>query len=744
MHLIYLDNNASTPVDPVVAEAMKPYLTEIFGNPSSSHPYGSQAKQAIEKARKQVAQMINAHPDEIVFTSGGTESNNYAIKGIALVNRYKGNHILTSAVEHPSVLEVCRYLEKHGFLITLLPVNSEGCVIVSEVEKYITPSTILISVMHANNETGAIQPVNEIGTIARKHRIPFHTDAAQSCGKIRVDVEEMKADLLTIAGHKLYAPKGIGALYIRRGIQLEKLIHGADHEQNLRAGTENVASVVGLGKAAELAVEYTRESPDPHPFKRDTSALRDLLFTSLQSEIPEMLMNGPVEGRLPNTLSVSFPGIEAGQLLSNMPEIAASAGAACHAGSVTVSSVLQAMKIPEFHAMGTIRFSLGRTTTKEEITAAVPMIVKAFRKLSGNEEIKNFHPEGEEIKLTHYSPSLGCACKIEPLVLEKLLQDLPGVADPQIMVGLGTSDDAVVYQINEHYAIVQTVDFIPPVVDDPYHFGAIAAANALSDVYAMGGTPLFALGLVGFPLSHLPVEILQMIIRGAADKVSEAGISIAGGHSVKDAEPKFGLVVTGKIHPEKILKNSTARNGDTIILTKPIGTGILSAGIKRGLVRDKDKTQMIRLVEQLNKYAAEVMNEFPVSACTDVTGFGLLGHLKEMVTGSRTGAVIGLENIPLLPGVWELATANVIPGSTLSNLQFSDKITQWESGIPEAGKKILADAQTSGGLLISVPRECSTELLTRLRAAGAVDSSIIGYFSEKVNVIRVVGKLPSQ
>ena len=748
MHLIYLDYNASTPIDPAVAEAMKPYLSDIFGNPSSIHSLGTKAKQAIENARKNVATMIHSHPDEIIFTSGGTESNNYAIKGIAFANRNKGNHIITSSIEHPSVIEVCKYLERNGFVITFLPVNEDGCIDPAELEKNITSSTILISVMHANNETGAIQPVNEIGKIAKKHGIPFHTDASQSCGKIPVDVEEMQTDLLTIAGHKFYAAKGVGALYIRRGIVLEKLIHGADHEQNLRAGTENVASIVGLGKAAELAeiiignFDGVVNKDGALTRKKSVKELRDQLFTALLSEFPEIKLNGPIDKRLPNTLNISFPGIEANLLLDNMVDIAASAGAACHSGSVSMSSVLQAMGVPEYYAMGTIRFSLGRMTTSDEIEKAVPLIAQAYRSLStGAAAPADTLQPASEIKLTHYTHSLGCACKIRPQILEQLLKNIPAPFDPNVMIGLGTSDDAAVYKIDDRTAIVQTVDFIPPIVDHPYHFGAIAAANSLSDIYAMGGTPLFALSIVGFPINLLPLEVLQLIIKGASDKVAEAGISIIGGHSIEDTEPKFGLVVTGRIHPDKILTNSNAKPGDVLLLTKPIGTGILSTGIKRGMVNDENKTRMISIMEQLNKTAAEIMTRFTVNSCTDVTGFGLLGHLKEMVKGSGVGACIGMENIPVLPGVCDLAVANIVPGGTLSNLQSVEDIADWDSGIPAITRIILADAQTSGGLLISVPQDYARKLLAELHGAGVTEAALIGHFVEEKPIIRIKRKI---
>ncbi len=310
MNTIYLDYNATTPVETFVADAMRPYLELFFGNPSSSHKYGSESKAAVERARMQVAKMLNAYPDEIIFTSGGSESNNLALKGAAFALQSTGNHIITSSVEHPAVTEVCRYLEKHGFIITWLPVDSYGRIDPMDIERAITKSTILISVMHANNETGTIQPVEQVGAIARKHGILFHSDAAQSIGKIPVNVKKMQVDLLSVAGHKFYAPKGVGALYIRRGVKLEKLIHGADHESNLRAGTENVMQIAGLGSAAEWVTIHTQENQpgDANPLASQMRMLRDLLHRELLKEIPEIKLNGHPEERLPNTLSLGFPG----------------------------------------------------------------------------------------------------------------------------------------------------------------------------------------------------------------------------------------------------------------------------------------------------------------------------------------------------------------------------------------------------------------------------------------------------
>jgi cysteine desulfurase len=370
MRPIYLDYNATTPIDPEVAEAMRPYLFEHFGNPSSSHWYGIQTKKAVDESRRQVADLLNCKPDEIVFTSGGSESNNYAIKGTTFANRGKGNHVITSAIEHPAVIEVCKFLAERGFQVTYLEVDEFGLVDPMKLEEAITPQTILITIMHANNEVGTIQPIAEIGKIAKKHGTVFHTDAAQSVGKIPTKVDELGVDLLTIAGHKLYAPKGIGALYIRRGTRLEKLIHGADHEQGLRAGTENVLEIVGLGKACEIAKRDLEKNMD-HMKK-----MRDLLFEGFRKQWGEIRLNGHPERRLPNTLSVSFRGIEANNLLSQIKDVAASAGAACHADSVNISSVLKAMKVPLDYAMGTIRFSTGKITTKEEVDRAVEIFLQ--------------------------------------------------------------------------------------------------------------------------------------------------------------------------------------------------------------------------------------------------------------------------------------------------------------------------------------------------------------------------------
>lgn len=371
---VYLDYNATTPIDPRVAEAMLPFIQQHFGNPSSSHYYGVTARKAVDRAREQVAAMLRCSPEEIIFTSGGTESNNHAIKGVAHAYRDKGNHIITSAVEHPAVTEVCRYLAEKGFAVTTVPVDDHGLVDPREVERAITPQTILITIMHANNEVGAIEPLEEIAAIAHRRGILVHTDAAQSIGKIPVEVDRLEVDLLSIAGHKLYAPKGVGALYVRQGIELEKLLHGANHEMNRRAGTENVIQIVGLGEACEIIRQ------NQAAYEKQMRKVRDSFEAALREKLSDVRLNGPPERRLPNTSNLSFKGIEANAVLAELQNVAASAGAACHSDHVAVSSVLKAMRVPLEYAMGAIRFSVGRFTTEQEIDKAVDEIVRVVQR----------------------------------------------------------------------------------------------------------------------------------------------------------------------------------------------------------------------------------------------------------------------------------------------------------------------------------------------------------------------------
>ena len=373
---VYLDYNATTPHDPEVVAAMRPYLEEHFGNPSSSHWYGAQTRSAVAEARGQVARLLNCQSAEILFTSGGTESNNHAIRGVALTRQNRGRHIITSQIEHPAVTEVCRRLESEGFEITYLPVDQYGLVSAADVEGAIRPDTILITLMHANNEVGTIQPIQAVSAVARRREIVFHTDAAQSAGKISTDVQELGVDLLTIAGHKIYAPKGVGALYVREGLALERLMDGAGQEGGRRPGTENVLEIVGLGKACEVAERDLARNMS-HMRER-----RDEIEQGLREKIADVRVNGHSEIRLPNTSSVSILGLNANDLLAEVGAlVAASAGAACHSGEVRVSHVLRAMNIPPEWARGTLRLSTGRMTTSAQVQAAVTAIAAAAEKL---------------------------------------------------------------------------------------------------------------------------------------------------------------------------------------------------------------------------------------------------------------------------------------------------------------------------------------------------------------------------
>jgi cysteine desulfurase NifS/selenium donor protein len=718
--VIYLDYNATTPIDPLVAEAMQPYLFGNFGNPSSSHSFGVKAREAIEKARGQVASMLGCEIDEIIFTSGGTESNNYAIKGYAFANRERGNHIITSSIEHPAVIEVCKYLETKGFTVTYLPVDKTGWLNPRDVRKAITPQTILISVMHANNEVGTIQLIKEITKIAHKKGVVVHSDCAQTVGKIKVKVDELGVDLLSIAGHKFYAPKGTGALYARSGIKLEKFIHGADHELNRRAGTENVLEIVGIGKASDLVEKNIAK------YINNMVVTRDLLKKGLLKANSGLRFNGSQDNRLPNTISVSFRGKEANTIVSELKTVAVSAGAACHSESIDISPTLEAMKVPIEYAMGTLRFSTGRYTTKDEINKALKEIDKVIKKLQPKEGTESIKIRKEEIRLTQFTHGLGCACKIRPQLLEEVLKKMPIPKDNNVLVGINSSDDAAVYKLDDKFSIVQTVDFFTPVVDDPFQFGAIAAANSLSDIYAMGGKPLFALNIVGFPSNRLPIEVLEKILKGANSKAKEAGISIIGGHTVDDTEPKYGLAVSGIIENKKIVTNSNAQPGDELILTKSIGTGIYSTALKKGLLNEKGEKLLVETMADLNKSAAEVMQKVGVNACTDITGFGLLGHLLEVMNASNTSAVIEFDKINFLPKVLELAVAGNIPGGTKDNLVYTNPSVKYARKISDVKKMILNDAQTSGGLLISVSKSKSKKLLELLLERGIKSFNKIG------------------
>jgi cysteine desulfurase len=364
MREIYLDYNASTPIDPVVADAMRPLLEDAFGNPSSGHWAGTPAKTALENARCDVAELLGCAADEVIFTSGGSEANNLALKGVFFALRDKGNHIVTSAIEHPATMTTCKFLERLGAKVTYLPVDHYGLVDPDDLRRALTPKTILISIMQANNEVGTTEPIEEISRIAREHGTLLHTDAAQSVGKIATDVNVLGVDLLSMAGHKFYAPKGIGVLYVRRGTSLESLIHGAGHESGRRAGTESALLAVALGTASKLA-------RDLRPMMR-VRGLRDHFWQALHARFKDcIVLNGHPEYRLPNTLNVAFPNRVGADILAQLDGVAASTGSACHSGRVELSPVLKAMGIRPEVGMGAIRFSLGRYTAIEEIDAVV-------------------------------------------------------------------------------------------------------------------------------------------------------------------------------------------------------------------------------------------------------------------------------------------------------------------------------------------------------------------------------------
>jgi cysteine desulfurase len=375
MDPIYLDYNATTPVDPQVVEELLPWLKEGFGNPSSSHLYGRSAKEAVERARGQLAGLLGADPSEIIFTSGGTESNNQALIATARAHAGRGRHIITTEIEHPAVLNPLLWLEEQGFSLTIVPVDGEGKVDPETIERAITPETVLISVMHANNEVGTLQPLAEIGVIAHRRGIVFHTDAAQSVGKILTVVDDLQVDLLTVAGHKFYAPKGVGALYVRKGTAIEPYLLGAGHESGRRAGTENVPYIVALGKAAELAQQRIKGGND------EIIALRDHLQVRLQELVSGTELNGHAAERLPNTLNLSFPGVIGAELLEQVPEIAASTGAACHGGVSKLSGVLSAMGLSRERNLGAVRLSIGQWTTRDEINRAADLLAERYRAL---------------------------------------------------------------------------------------------------------------------------------------------------------------------------------------------------------------------------------------------------------------------------------------------------------------------------------------------------------------------------
>ncbi|MEW6117372.1 MAG: cysteine desulfurase NifS [Nitrospirota bacterium] len=381
MRKVYLDNAATTPTDPEVVRAMLPYFSEIYGNPSSAHSWGFEAREAVERARKSVAGFMGARSNEVVFTSGGTESDNAAIKGVAFANRNRGDHIITSSIEHHAVLEPCAFLEKNGFDITYLPVDRYGLVSPDDVKKVITKRTILISVMHANNEIGTIQPIAEIGKIAKENGIIFHTDAVQTFGHMRFDVNELGADLLSVSAHKLYGPKGVGALYIREGTKLSPFMHGGTQERGWRASTHNVPGIVGFGKAVEIASEGLYQE------QKEVAVLRDRLMNGILERIPHSVLNGHPAMRMPGNVNVSFKNAEGELIMTYLDQegIACSTGSACNAATKGPSHVLLAIGLPHHLITGSLRLTLGKHTTAENIDyvlGKLEEVVKRVRELS--------------------------------------------------------------------------------------------------------------------------------------------------------------------------------------------------------------------------------------------------------------------------------------------------------------------------------------------------------------------------
>lgn len=373
---IYLDHNATTPVLPEIVDAMQPWFREHFGNPSSNHVYGHRTRDAVANARQQVAELIGCLASEICFTSGGTESNNLAIYGVVAA-RPERKHIITSVIEHPATEMPAKFLQEHGHELTQVGVDGQGMVKLGEIESSLSSNTALVTIMHANSETGTLQPIKEISAMAHTHGAVMHTDAAQTTGKMNYSVDELGVDLLSIVGHKMYAPKGIGALYVRTGTVIEPQSLGGGHEQGLRSGTENVPYIVALGLACEIAHK------DGEMVNKKIGQLRDVLWNGLKTKVPDLKLNGHPDQRLANTLNVRFPGVSGNVLLANSPEIAASTGSACHADDESSSAVIKAMGLTESEAIGSVRLTLGRATTAQDIAFAIDALSRAYTKVAG-------------------------------------------------------------------------------------------------------------------------------------------------------------------------------------------------------------------------------------------------------------------------------------------------------------------------------------------------------------------------
>ena len=398
---IYMDNHATTPLDPRVLDAMMPYLTNRFGNAASrNHKFGWEAEEAVETARKEIAALIGADPREIVITSGATESDNLAVKGVAWMYREKGDHIITAVTEHKAILDTCKHLEKDGFRVTFLPVDNKGFVDLDDLRKAITDKTILISIMAANNEVGVLQDIKEIGAIARQRGVLFHTDAVQAAGKVPFNVNEMNVDIASLSAHKLYGPKGVGALYVRRRnprVLLTPIIDGGGHERGMRSGTLNVPGIVGFGKAAQIAREdLSKESAEMF-------RLREKLRTTLERELDEIYINGDLQKRLPGNLNMSFAYVEGESLLMGINDIAVSSGSACTSASLEPSYVLKALGVGEDLAHTSIRFGIGRFNTEEEVDYVANRVIEVVRRLRELSPLYEMAKEGIDLKSVHWA-----------------------------------------------------------------------------------------------------------------------------------------------------------------------------------------------------------------------------------------------------------------------------------------------------------------------------------------------------
>ncbi|KAL0489789.1 hypothetical protein AKO1_009266 [Acrasis kona] len=521
--------------------------------------------------------------------------------------------------------------------------------------------------------------------------------------------------MLTVCSHKFYGPKGIGALFVRSdlGIKLFKQIHGAAHERDHRAGTENILNIVGLASACELSNTELQQRID------STSHLRDLIVNVFREKLDQRsyVINGHPQYKLPNTLNISFVNVEANTLLDEIgSKVAASAGAACHSGDVLMSHVLEAIKLPVNVAMGTIRLSTGMFLTEEDAKEAAHVIADAVLRLAPStliDEPSINHDDDaiDNIRLTTTTHGLGCGCKIRPQTLERILRSLRPYKTQNshnVLVGTETSDDAAVVRIRDDLAIVTTLDFFTPIVDDAFEFGYIAANNALSDIYAMGGTPISCLNIVCFPIRRLPLKVLERVLSGAQKCCSESGVDIVGGHSVDDNELKFGMSVTGSIHPNQIWRNTGGRLGDAIILTKPIGVGIITTAIKTGLAKSDDPIGFTarRIMMESNGNSSKLLQKYSVHACTDVTGFGLIGHMKEMLNGQDDLSIqITYSSVPFIDGLKDLVQLGAVPGGTINNMDYVSQYVSYSKHVTESMKIMLNDAQTSGGLCVAVPFE---------------------------------------